>query len=63
MLNVKENDAFLLCSDGVWEKIIEQDIVRFRGNYLKPNEWLSDMRSYIEDKVDDNNSAIAIIVN
>lgn len=63
ILNVKEDDAFLLCSDGFWESIIEQDIVRLRGTYLRPSEWLSDMQSYIEDKVDDNNSAIAIIVN
>lgn len=63
MLNVKEDDAFLLCSDGFWEPIIEQDIVRLRGTYLRPSEWLSDMRSFIEDKFDDNNSAIAIIVN
>lgn len=63
MLSVKEDDAFLLCSDGFWEQIIEQDIVRLRGTYLRPSEWLSDMRSFIEDKVDDNNSAIAIIVN
>lgn len=63
MLNVKEDDAFLLCSDGFWEQIVEQDIVRLRGSYLKPSEWLSDMQSYIENKVDDNNSAIAIVVN
>ncbi len=62
-LHIKAGDAFLLCSDGFWEKIIEQDIVRLRGDYLRPSEWLSEMRNYIEDRVDDNNSAVAIIVN
>lgn len=62
-LSIKEDDAFLLCSDGFWESIIEQDMVRLRGDCLRPSEWLSDMRIFIEDKVDDNNSAIAIIVN
>ena len=63
ILNVKEDDAFLLCSDGFWEKIVEEDMIKFRGSYLKPSEWLSDMQNYIADKVDDNNSAVAVFVN
>ncbi len=62
-LCIKSGDAFLLCSDGFWEKIVERDIVRFRGTYTDSSEWLSNMKSYIDDRVDDNNSAIAIIVN
>ncbi len=62
-LCVKAGDAFLLCSDGFWEKIVERDIVRFRRICTDSSEWLSNMKSYIEDLVDDNNSAVAIIVN
>lgn len=63
ILSFKAGDAFLLCSDGFWENIIEQDIVRLRKDCIVPSEWLSNMKRHIEDRVDDNNSAITIIVN
>lgn len=62
VLRVKSGDAFLLCSDGFWEQITEQDIIKLRKNCTQPSEWLSNMKRYIEDAVDDNNSAIAIFV-
>lgn len=61
-LRVKAEDAFLICSDGFWEKIIETDIIELRGINIDANKWLSDMREQITDLVDDNNSAVAIIV-
>ncbi len=62
-LSVKTQDAFLICSDGFWGKIIESDIIKFRGTRIDSNKWLSDMREQINDLADDNNSAVAIIVN
>ena len=62
-LHIKSGDAFLLCSDGFWENIIEQDIVKFRKDCITPSEWLEKMKSHIEDSVDDNNSAITIFIN
>ena len=61
-LRVRSEDAFLICSDGFWENIIESDIIKLRGTCIDANEWLSDMREQISNLVDDNNSAVAIIV-
>ncbi len=62
-LRVKSGDAFLICTDGFWEKIVESDIRRLRGLNTDAEKWLLEMREHIADLVDDNNSAIAIIVN
>ena len=61
-LRVRADDAFLICSDGFWENIIESDIIKHRGTCIDANEWLSEMRKQITSLADDNNSAIAIIV-
>lgn len=61
-LRVRAEDAFLICSDGFWENIIESDIIKLRGTCIDANEWLSDMREQITNIANDNNSAVAIIV-
>jgi serine/threonine protein phosphatase PrpC len=56
---------FLLCSDGLWEKITEEEIEATRKNSFAPFEWLQFMMSKIleyQDPSQDNISAIAISI-
>ncbi|MCL1917452.1 MAG: protein phosphatase 2C domain-containing protein [Peptococcaceae bacterium] len=58
-------DAFLLCSDGFWELILEEEMSEDLGASKSADEWLNKMRDRIESRISptgDNHSAIAIIV-
>ena len=65
-LSVKNNDAFLLCSDGFWELIyeneMEQDLIVAKNNV---KIWQKNMIERIKNRLNeksDNYSAITIIV-
>jgi len=61
--------AFLLCSDGFWELITENEMMEALNSSANAAEWLSKMDALVKSRGAeigekmDNNSAIAIIVN
>lgn len=62
-LRLCDFSAFLLCSDGFWEKITESEMVYTLNSCRSPNEWLDKARSFMTSaKPDDNYSAIIIYV-
>ena len=62
---VYQDDAFLLCSDGFWEFVTEDDIEEALMNAASPKEWLESMLEVLhknETENNDNYSAIAIMI-
>jgi serine/threonine protein phosphatase PrpC len=62
---VKTGDAFLLCTDGFWEYVTEDDIEETLQKSASPKEWLEKMLSVLhenETEKNDNYSAIAVII-
>ena len=65
IMSNSDYDAILLCSDGFWEYVMENEM----GNYHRDDEpvvWLSQLRKKCAERADkcgtmDNNSAIAVI--
>ncbi|MCL1917454.1 MAG: protein phosphatase 2C domain-containing protein [Peptococcaceae bacterium] len=58
-------DAFLLCSDGFWELVLEEEMAEDLRTSKNAEEWLNKMRGRIESRISptgDNHSAIAIIM-
>lgn len=62
---VRENAAFLLCSDGFWELVDEAHMNKYLKKSMNAEEWLQKMQSEVEKngsgKRMDNYSAIAIM--
>lgn len=57
--------AFLLCSDGFWEYVLEQEMVDDLAVSGSPEEWLDKMRARLDARApedNDNNSAAAVWV-
>lgn len=57
--------AFLICSDGFWEYVTEEDMEQTLRSAETPKEWVERMRAELKRRVDgmnDNNSAIAVFV-
>lgn len=55
--------AFLLCTDGFWEYVYEEEMERELAVSASPEEWLGRMRRLLESRVDggnDNNTAAAV---
>lgn len=63
-ISLKDYQAFLLCSDGFWELIKENEMMSTLSESHAPEEWLSKMTAIVEHvgrgKEMDNYSAIAI---
>ncbi len=63
-LRLKKNQSFLLCSDGFWELIEEEEMCRLLKNAKTVDEWLEGMISAVkkngEGRNMDNYSAIAV---
>lgn len=61
---LQEYNAFLLCTDGFWEMITEEEMMSTLFNSSSPTEWLDRMIAIVEvnglDKKMDNYSAIAV---
>lgn len=65
-LDVRPGDRFLLCSDGFWSPVCEQEMIVCSDGSRTPQAWLDAMVELVRDKDDrkqDNNTAIAIFVN
>lgn len=57
--------AFLLCSDGFWEYVLEQEMEQDLSVSADPDEWLRHMRGRLQERIpsdNDNNSAAAVWV-
>ena len=64
-LYLREGDAFLLCSDGFWEYVLEPEMCGDLRACANADEWLRRMRDRVESRNNrkgDNHSAIAIII-
>lgn len=62
---LKPGDAFLLCSDGFWEYVLELEMELDLSKAETPSDWISLLTARLSKKVDgknDNYSAIAIFV-
>lgn len=62
LLDVRPGDSFLLCSDGFWEIITEQQMLRAQQDAADAVVWLDRMRKLVEPQAKDNNTAVAILV-
>lgn len=59
-------DVFLLCSDGFWEYVTEEEMENTRIICSNPDDWLHLMEGILKVRVsgsNDNYSAIAVFVN
>lgn len=57
--------AFLLCSDGFWEYVLESEMEEDLQNSATPEQWLEKMRERMKKRIpkdNDNNTAAAIWV-
>ena len=55
--------AFLLCSDGFWEYVLESEMEEDLKNSANPEEWLNKMRERLKQRVpadNDNNTAAVL---
>ena len=58
-------DSLLICSDGFWEYVYEDEMCEARKTSQTPQQWLEKMRKCREDKVgmdNDNNTAVVVII-
>lgn len=65
-LNVRAGDRFLICSDGFWEPVTEEAMLRTMLSAESVDRWLSQMRRIVEEAGNpkqDNHTAIAIAIN
>lgn len=67
-LSGKGRDVFLLCTDGFWEYVTEDEMEQTLQKASNPEEWLGSMYKILQNKVkrqginNDNNSAIALFL-
>ncbi len=64
-LRVRRGDAFLLCSDGFWEKIEEAEMEDDLKHADSARCWLTRMRGRLDERAvhaGDNHSAITILI-
>ena len=65
VLEAKSGDAFLLCSDGFWENIIEKDMIKTLSAAKRSDKWMTEMKLIVNSTANDdcdNNSAVAVIL-
>lgn len=63
-LTVQEKDAFLICSDGFWEYVTEDEMCYDLRMATNVDEWLTKMRSRVDARnspTGDNHSAVAVM--
>jgi len=59
-----QGDAFLLCSDGLWDYVYELEMELDFAKSTHPAEWLAYMETRLQERVDgnhDNYTAVAVI--
>ncbi len=69
MTSLQPGDALLLCSDGLWEWVMEADMERTLAQHGNAEDWLAAMCRLADDniknsgKMRDNFSAYAVMVH
>lgn len=63
VLELKAGDLLLICSDGFWEKILDSEMMDCADDTRDAEVWLARMRRVVSPFADDNNTAIAVVVN
>lgn len=64
-LNLEGIDAILLCTDGFWEFVTEEDMIRTKSESISADKWLYKMRAIQLKNAPsncDNNTAIAVMI-
>jgi len=64
-VSLQPGDAFLLCSDGFWEGVVEDTMRALLADADTPGDWLDAMAAHIEQTADaeqDNFTAVAVFV-
>ena len=62
VITLEDGDAFLLCSDGWWEPVVEEEMEASLVGVAAPQEWLERMAALIKKRADpaqDNYTAVA----
>ncbi|MGH8728971.1 MAG: PP2C family protein-serine/threonine phosphatase, partial [Burkholderiales bacterium] len=65
LIALKRGDAFLLCSDGLWEYVTETEMQSDLPKSRSAADWLARLELRVVDRADgrgDNYSAIAVFV-
>ncbi len=65
-MELQEGDAFLLCSDGLWENLLESDMENALQTSERPDTWLRNMTGSVMTQGrphQDNLSALAVWVS
>jgi serine/threonine protein phosphatase PrpC len=65
-IELQEGDAFLLCTDGLWENVLEADMEAMLMDADAPDTWLSSMADFVMAKGkahQDNLSGFAVWVS
>lgn len=63
--SVVHGDAFLLCSDGFWENVVEDELLAELATATTAQAWLQTLDNRLQNRVlsgSDNRSAIALFV-
>ena len=63
-VELEPGDAFLLCSDGLWEYVLESEMEQSLARAVSPQEWLSLMETRLLKQAppdNDNYTALAVI--
>ena len=64
-IELSAGDAYLLCSDGFWEYVLEKDMEKALKNADTPQQWLDDMLKKLRKRSPencDNRSAVCVMV-
>lgn len=64
-IKIRCGDAFMLCSDGFWENIYEEEMIKCLNKSNTPQEWFAQMLAIVKKRVKkcyDNISAICVFV-
>ncbi len=59
-----EKNAFLLCSDGFWEYVLESEMAETLRQACDPQDWLAKMKEILKSRAKDTNdnfSAVAVM--